>query len=89
MLAQVVQVAVGNACQPLEASLAMHRERPLTEFARGGAGEGAMQGIHLRQQADVLCRIAPHERHGRRMASVLDLPALRELGNATRHLRAG
>ena len=36
--AGVVQVAVGNARQPLKAAIPMHFERPLTQLARGGAG---------------------------------------------------
>lgn len=65
-------MAVGTPRQPLEAGIPMHLERPLAQFARGGAGECAVQGIHLRQQADVLFRVAPHERHGGRTASIPD-----------------
>ncbi len=91
MPAQVVQVAVGNTCQPLEAGIPVYLERPLTQLAGGGAGECAMHGVHARQQTDVLYRIAPHKWHGRRAASILDAhtPFCCELLDAARHLRTG
>lgn len=48
-----------------------------------------MQGIHLCQQTDVLCRIASHKRHGRRTAPVRDVPAIGELRHAARDLCTG
>ena len=48
-----------------------------------------MQCIHLGQQADVPGRVAPHERHGRRTASVLDASTIGELRDAARNLRTG
>lgn len=48
-----------------------------------------MQGIHLGQQADVFCRIAPLKGYGRCMAPILDLPTLGELRNTARDLRTG
>ena len=87
--AGVVQVAVGNACQPFEAGLSMHLERPLAQLAGGGAGERAVQRIHLGQQADVFRGVVPPEGNGRRMAPVFDLPAVHELGNAARNRSAG
>ncbi len=49
----------------------------------------AVQRIHLGQQADVFCRIAPRKRHDRRPAPVLDVPAVGELRNAAGDLRTG
>ena len=42
-----------NACQPLEARITEHLVRALHQLLGGGAGQDAVQDIHLGQQSHV------------------------------------
>jgi hypothetical protein len=52
-LAQVVEVAVGQRCQPLELSLAVDLELSLENMPRGRAAEPLVRLIDCSQQLDV------------------------------------
>lgn len=71
-LTQVIQMAVGNIGQSLEAGIAMYLECPLTQLARGRTGHRAMQGNHLGQQLDVFWGVAPNKGHGRCAPPIVD-----------------
>lgn len=65
----------------------MHLVRPLAQLAGRGAGERAMQGIRLGQQADVFKEVAPRKRRGRRSPTIIDSTVIGELLNTACHLR--
>ena len=70
---QVVQVAVGDAGQALEAGVAEQMKGARAEGARGRAGQRAVQRIGLGQQPDVGAGVAAGERPPRSAAAVADL----------------
>ena len=74
-LAQVVQVAVGQPRQPLEAPVAEHLEHAPQHLARGRPRHPPQGAVNRRQQADVSVRALAPERLRRRPApAVLNLP---------------
>jgi hypothetical protein len=83
-------MAVGDAGQALLVTpIAKHVVGAFTELAGGGAGQGAVQGIDLGQQAHVSRRVATGERFGWAAAPVADLAGAAELGDEPGHLWAG
>ena len=87
-LAQVVQVAVGQPRQPLEAPVAEHLEHAPQHLARGRPRHPPQGAVNRRQQADVRVRVLAPERLRRRPApAVLDLPGPAVPPDQPRHLR--
>ena len=58
-VAQVVQVSVGYAGQAFKPVVPENPVSTLTELARGGSGQGAMQGIGFGQQIYILGQVVP------------------------------
>lgn len=67
----------------------MDLERPLAQFAGRGAGDRAMQGIHLGQRADVVRCVAPRERYGRCSSPIFDSAGIGVLLNTACDLGTG
>ena len=87
-MAQVVEVAVGDRGEALEARLAEQLPGALAELARGRTGQRAVIGVERRQRADVGARVAPREGPGGRPAPVADLAGGAELGDQAGDLLA-
>ena len=87
-LAQVVEVADGDARQTREATVAVHLELATHHLARGRPGHLAERRVHLRQRANVGHRVAAFEGPPRRAAApVHDLARLHELSHQACQLR--
>ena len=66
----------------------MHPQCPFAQLPRDGSGQGVMQRVHLGQQPDVACRIAPGKGGGGRAAQDFDPSLLQELRDTARNLGA-
>ena len=87
-LAQVVQVAVGQPRQPLEAPVAEHPGHAPQHLPRGRPGHPTQGAVNRRQQADVRVRVLAPERLRRRPApAVLNLPGPAVAPDHPGHLR--
>ena len=86
---EVVEMAVGDAGQALEAGIAEHRVGPLTELAGGRSREGAVEGIDLGQEADVGIGITARERADGSATPIPDRAGIAELTDQAGHLGPG
>ncbi|WP_420636949.1 hypothetical protein [Candidatus Palauibacter sp.] len=69
--AEVVDVAVGDAGEALEAPVAVDFVLAAGDLLGGGSGEPAVGGVDLGQEGGVLGRIAPLEGVGRGLAAAV------------------
>ena len=86
---QVVEMAVGDAGQALEAGIAEHLEGPLAELAGSRSREGAMEGVDLGQEADVGVGVAAREGLLGLAAPVPERAGFPELADQAGHLCPG
>ena len=87
-LAQVVEVAVGDAGQALVTVVAEAVIGALAQLAGGRPGQGAVQGVDFGQQAHVLLGVTAGKGLGRSPAPIADRTVLDELTNQAGQLRA-
>ena len=85
-LAQVVEVAIGDSCQALVAGVSEEHVGALTELPGSGGGQGAVQGVDLGQQHDILAGMAPREGAFRSAMMIPDTAGLAVLGDQPGHL---
>ena len=86
--AQVVEVAVGERRQALEARVPEHLELAAQDLARGQPGHLPVGLVDVRQQAHVGRRVAARERPARSVgAPVADLPGVAPLAHQALDLR--
>lgn len=88
-LPEVVQRAVGDRGQALEAGIAEDLIGTLTELAGGRAREGTVEGIDLGQQPHIGGGVAAGEGPGRRAAAVTDAAGVAKLLDESGHLGPG
>ena len=88
-LAQVVELAVRDHSQTLEALVAVHLELAPHHRPRAVTAHLAQRRVDLGEKADVGLRVTPPECVRRRTAAVLDSARLPVLPDQPRHLRLG
>ena len=89
-LAEVVEVAVGDACEAGEACVAVALEHAQQDHLGGGSGELVEGLVDLGQQGCVMGRVAAWEGVGRRLPAVVtDVAGTAVLGDEARDLGPG
>ena len=80
-LAEIVEVPVGNRCQPLVAGVAKQPEGPFAELLGGWPRKSPVKGVQFSQCQDVGLRVTARERLGGLAATVFKPPVCEKPGD--------